>query len=235
MRLEKIDLLRGISIIGMIFFHANYMLESLFQRDIIPLPDIFWWFLGPGVAFIFIFLSGFSFFLSSEEKSLVQVFRKSLRRSIFLALWAFSITAVTYTFIPEQRISWGIIHFFALSAAILPLFSFAGRYTIFFWIFIVFIGHTFGDVRVGTDFFIPWGWIPVWYFSADYYPIFPWFWYMLIGHGAAYWTKYFSLLSLLRGPHVRSISPILTIGRHAFFIYMLHVPILYLILWGLFR
>ena len=42
LRLEKIDLLRGYSVIGMIFFHANYMLENIFQRDLIPLPDIFW-------------------------------------------------------------------------------------------------------------------------------------------------------------------------------------------------
>lgn len=235
MRLEKIDLLRGISVIGMIFFHANYMLEAVFQRDLIPLPDTFWDVLGPGVAFIFIFLSGFSFFLSSEEKSLVQVFRKSLRRSIFLALWAFSITAVTYTFIPEQRISWGIIHFFALASLMILPFSYIWKYNITLWILVLFIGNILNTIRIDSDLLVPFWLISPHYFSADWYPLFPWFWYMLIGHGAAYWTKYFSLLSLLRGPHVRSISPILTIGRHAFFIYMLHVPILYLILWGLFR
>ncbi len=235
MRLQKIDLLRGFSVIGMIFFHANYMLEAVFQRDLIPLPDTFWDVLGPGVAFIFIFLSGFSFFLSSEEKSLVQVFRKSLRRSIFLALWAFSITAVTYTFIPEQRIFWGIIHFFALASLMILPFSYIWKYNITLWILVLFIGNILNTIRIDSDLLVPFWLISPHYFSADWYPLFPWFWYMLIGHGAAYWTKYFSLLSLLRGPHARSISPILTIGRHAFFIYMLHVPILYLIFWGLFR
>lgn len=76
LRLEKIDLLRGCSVIGMIFFHANYMLESIFYRDIIPLPDVFWNILGPMVAISFIFLSGFSSFLASHGRPLKYNLRK---------------------------------------------------------------------------------------------------------------------------------------------------------------
>lgn len=37
MRSPTIDSLRGLAIIGMILFHANYLLEHVFARDIIPL------------------------------------------------------------------------------------------------------------------------------------------------------------------------------------------------------
>ncbi len=131
MRLQKIDLLRGFSVIGMMVFHANYMLENVFQRDLIPLPDDFWNILGPTVAITFIFLSGFSYFLGSRGKSYESIFRKAFCRATLLGSIALAITFVTFVYIPSQRISWGIIHFFALSALIFPLFSFAGKYTVF--------------------------------------------------------------------------------------------------------
>lgn len=131
MRLQKIDLLRGFSVIGMMCFHVNYMLEAVFQRDIIPLPNIFWDTLGPVVAVSFIFLSGFSYFLASQGRYPRSLMRKASYRVLQLGCIALLITGVTFIFIPSQKISWGIIHFFALSAAIFPLFFQAGKYTIY--------------------------------------------------------------------------------------------------------
>lgn len=54
MRYTSLDFLRGLSVAGMILFHANYLLEYVFARDIIPLGDIFWNLLGPSVAIVFI-------------------------------------------------------------------------------------------------------------------------------------------------------------------------------------
>lgn len=141
MRLQKIDILRGLSVIGMISSHANYILENIFLRDIIPLPDIFWSILGPTVAIIFIFLSGFSYFLACRGKSSESILRIAFRRAILLGSIALVITCVTFVFIPSERISWGIIHFFALSAVIFPLFSLVGRYTILIGILFLLIGY----------------------------------------------------------------------------------------------
>ena len=231
LRLQKIDLLRGFSVIGMILFHANYILEGVFQRDLIPLPDDFWDILGPTVAICFIFLSGFSYFLTSRERSAEYILRHAFHRVILLWSIALMITFVTWYFIPSQRIFWGIIHFFALSAAIFPIFSLVGKYTIIFWIWFLFLGYFFGDIRVVTDFLIPWGWIPAWFFSADYYPIFPWFGYALIGHGIAYWLYRFHLLGFFKSWWGSVFAPIRYIWRHALWFYVGHAPFLY----GIFR
>ncbi len=57
MRHHSIDFLRGLSVTGMILFHANYLLEHVFDRDIIPFEDGFWSILGFIVAVIFITLA----------------------------------------------------------------------------------------------------------------------------------------------------------------------------------
>jgi uncharacterized membrane protein len=57
MRSERLDAIRGISVIGMIAFHANYLLENVFDRDILPISDISWIILGKSVAILFILVS----------------------------------------------------------------------------------------------------------------------------------------------------------------------------------
>ena len=67
MRYIGIDVLRGLSVIGMVIFHAQYLLERVFLIDIYLFPDIFWTLLGQSVATTFIVVSGFSLFLSESR------------------------------------------------------------------------------------------------------------------------------------------------------------------------
>ena len=234
MRLEKIDLLRGISVIGMIFFHANYMLESIWKRDIIPLPDRFWDILGFTVALMFIFLSGFVSFLAWEGRSRYEIFLQASMRFLELFFIALGISYITFTFFPSQKISWGIIYFFALSALIFPLFHLTRKYNIILWILVILIGYTIRDIRVDTDILIPLWFIPVWYFSADYYPLFPWFGWSLIWAGCAYSLKRRDLLSFLHSGWGQAVVPIRYIWRHALLFYVIHVPVLFIVLYFLF-
>jgi uncharacterized membrane protein len=64
MRYQSLDTLRGLAIIGMILFHANYMFEEIFAIDIFHFSDLFWYILGRVVAIVFISVSGISFYLS---------------------------------------------------------------------------------------------------------------------------------------------------------------------------
>ncbi len=139
MRYITFDSLRGLAVVGMILFHANYLLEHVFIRDIIPLGDVWWQILGPSVAIVFIAVAWVVSVLSSVGKSMGRIVEKSLKRTCIFASLAFVITFFTYTFIPEQAISWGILHFLAL-ASLIGILTLRGRYMNFIFgiIFLIF-------------------------------------------------------------------------------------------------
>lgn len=106
--------------------------------------EFFWFLLGRGVAILFIVISGVSFFLATEKRSFHQIFLSSIRRFMLLAFIALSITLVTHYFFYEQRIYFGIIHFFTL-ASILMLVALPLRgYTIPIGFLIMILGEWIG-------------------------------------------------------------------------------------------
>ncbi len=114
MRSQKLDALRGIAILGMILFHVNYIWVHLFSEANLLFSDAFYFLLGRFVVITIILVSGIVFFLSSEKKAFSSVLRIALRRFLFLGAIALVISWVTHHFFYDQRISFGIIHFFAV-------------------------------------------------------------------------------------------------------------------------
>ncbi len=229
MRYTTIDSFRGFAVAGMILFHANYLLENVFARDIIPFGDGFWYLLWPTVAALFISLAWVVSVLSTTGKSLMKIWHKTLKRTLILILCAGVISIVTYFFIPEQAISWGILHFLAL-ASILGMLSLRGGYMNFiFGIFFLIIPYTALPI-FHSWFLIPVGFPPLDYTSADYYPLIPWMGYYLIGQGIGHICTKDNLLPSLDVYTSRS-SLFLWLGRHALVVYMVHVPILYGVIW----
>ncbi len=228
-RLWKIDALRGIAIIGMVFFHANYMLLSLFSIDILDFSQMFWFYLGKVVVILFIALAWISLYLSSYGKSWWQIWTKSLRRAGIFGFLALSISLVTYGFFYEVRISWGIIHFFALSMLLSPLFLVFGRYLLLIWLIIVIFPYLWTP-EWQSIFLIPIGYPPFGYFSADYYPIFPWFGIYLIGYGLTHILSRLGMFEKIFSLDTNRCNFLRYIGRHSLVIYIAHIPILYIFL-----
>lgn len=214
----------------MILFHFNYLLEHVFGEMVLHFSDMFWYILGRTVAILFISVSGISFFLSAQKKSTPQIKRSTARRFLILAAIALSITLVTYGFFYEQRISFGIIHFFAAATLAGLLFLRMGTWNVLIGIAFLVAGYSLRYADADTYLLVPLGLYPRDYFSADYYPLIPWFGYYLIGHGMAYWLKkrgYFE--SLFSGAFI-GIAPLAYVGRHSLLFYVIHVPIIYVLL-----
>lgn len=226
-RLWKIDALRGIAIIGMVFFHANYMLVSLFSIDILDFSQIFWFYLGKVVVILFIALAGISLCLSSYGKTWWQIWTRAFRRAGIFGCLALCISLVTYGFFYEVRISWGIMHFFTLSALLSPLFLIFGRYLFFIWLIIVICPYVWIP-EWQSIFLIPLWYPPFEYFSADYYPIFPWFGIYLIGYSLAYFLSGIGIFEKIFSLDTNRYNFLRYIGRHSLVIYMVHIPILYI-------
>ena len=230
MRSQKLDALRGGIILGMIFFHLNYILIHLFGNGVLNFSELFYFILGRGVAWLFIFLSGVSFCLSVPRKSLKKIFSSSLRRCLTLSVIALMITFVTYMYFPQERIYFGILHFFALASILMLIVLPLRGYSIPIGIFIIILGEWIRWIHMDSIFLIPLGIVPQGFYSADYYPIIPWFGYMLIGYGMTYLFRERKWFTDLLSGHTDILTPLAFMGRHSLLIYVVHVPVLYFML-----
>ncbi len=235
MRSQKLDALRGLALLGMILFHANYLLVHLFWVNTMNFSEFFWFLLGRGVAILFIVISGVSFFLATKKRPFTQVLGSSMRRFILLASLALSITLVTHYFFYEERIYLGIIHFFAL-ASILMLGALPLRgYTFPIGILTIILGEWIGWIHTNLFFFIPLGIPPQGFYSADYYPLIPWLGYAFIGYGITHVLSGKGSLSRLLQGHSQLLAPLAFMGRHSLLLYVAHVPVIYgvlmLVIW----
>ncbi len=149
---------------------------------------------------LFLFLSGASLQFSS----------KPLRRAGIVLLCACIISIVTYLYDPNYFIYFGILHCIGLGMILLTPLRSLKEWNIPLGILVLLCSPDSAPPRA----------------TLDYYPLVPWIGMMMIGSGISYF--------LYKRHHVRFIqSPVPLIGapgRHALLIYMVHQPILLIIL-----
>lgn len=225
-RIWELDALRGICILGMIFVHLFFDLEYLGG---IPrrLPAWFTFVQTYGHV-LFILISGICATLANRsfQRGLV-VFSAGLLVS-YVTLFMDNILHMN-----DIRIWFGILHLLGVCMMLYPLFKKLPFWALaLFGIGFVVLGFYLQTVTVSVPFLFPLGLCsPNVYVGSDFFPIFPGFGWFLIG-AALGKTVYREKKSLL--PKVRSDFPVLRflrfIGRHSLKVYLLHQPLLFLLL-----
>lgn len=224
-RIEILDVLRGIAILGMVFQHILVDLRfvisgiNLTLLDNSVLQNIF---VFGGVFFIF--LSGISSYYSKHN----------VRRGLLLLGLGALITAVTYLFFRGEVIYFGILHF--LGAAIL-IYALLGKMirkipqvVILIGSMLVFVGAYYLyslNIRIENPLSFLIG-FPEWgFYSADYFPIFPYFFAFLGGTGFGWFVFNRKLPQTFYKLNIPGLN---VVGRYSLWIYLLHQPIIILIL-----
>ncbi len=253
-RLELLDMIRGLTLISMVLYHACWDLvylqgsENRFALWYQSRPAFLW---QQSICWTFILLSGFCAPLSRHA------FRRSL--SVFLA--GALVTAVTLIFTPENRIVFGILTFLGSAGIVTALLRAAFRkirhkaelqspggslpaplaaLCLSFWLFLAFSNVPGGVLQIlpGIRLPLPAGLYhgyPATFFglrdpsfwSTDYFPFFPWYFLYLTG----YWlNRLLSAAGLLSGGrrilHI-GLPAVSWLGRHSLLLYLLHQPVLY--------
>lgn len=184
-----------------------------------------------GTIILFLLLFGIGTVLSTSKNSSQpkSVFKKTIRKSFLLFGWGMIITAVTGIFVRNEFVVFGIMHLLGTSTLLqYPLRRF--KYlNLTLGIIIVILGNYLSGCRFGFHWLIWLGFIPKGGFcSIDYFPILPWFGYILIGTflGNTFYPKGVSKLRIKDYSDVLIVRVLSLVGRHSLKIYLIHQPLL---------
>ena len=237
-RIHLLDELRGFAIIAMIIHHTFYDIGFLFNsswatklfNDLCIIQPIF--------LMIFIVISGIC----------TQLSRSSIKRGIIVFCCGIAITLVTCIIMPLMGligadIIFGILSFIGTSMIIVgllkkPIEKTNAKVGVIISLLLYIITFSvekhsllFGliklpDALYKTDILFPLGFYSAKFFSADYFPLLPWFFVFLFGVFIGKYAKQNKFPQFTYNKHSKFLS---FVGRNSLWFYLAHQPIIYAI------
>ena len=251
-RIHIIDLIRGILIFYVVYYHFMYDLN-----DIVGVPVAYLY--SDWFSRVRDIMSGSLIFIAGFSTSLT---RSNINRGLKTFGIALLISIITYFIIPSEFIVFGILHFMGTMMLMYGFVEFilkklvsdkkdvkdykSGEHLVekrivsgilfiicmvlFFACFDIYFGYI---KFFGNRFTLPkelYGSFPMFimgfkgpFSSADYYPVLPWSFLFLAGSAAAKLILSFNLPELF---YKKICPPLEFIGRHTLMIYVVHQPLL---------
>ena len=230
-RFYELDLLRGAAIILMVVIHALHTL-NFFGSYNYTLGTGYLLYLSRTGASIFIILAGISLTLSSARAK-ARAFKKNLKRGAVIFSWGLLITLITRLTLGEEGfVIFGILHFIGLSIILAyPFLKFAIM-NLLLGITIIMLSFPMSELTMQAPWFLWLGLRPAGFYSIDFFPLFPWFGIFLIGIflGNTFYPEARRKFSLPEFSENTPLKFLVFIGKNSLMIYLLHQPILILIL-----
>jgi uncharacterized membrane protein len=235
-RFWEIDLLRGVAILMMIGYHLHYDLDYFGSYNF-NIQAGFWLYFARAIAAIFLLLVGISLTLSFSRATKTQkrdkgLYPKYLKRGLKIFSWGLVITVMTWFFLSEGFVVFGILHLIGISIILAyPVLNF--RYgNLVLGIVCLALGLYLKNLTVGFPWLLWLGLMPARFYSIDYFPLLPWFGAVLIGIflGNSLYPHYrrnFNLHDLSKFAVIRFLT---FLGRHSLLIYLIHQPVLIIVL-----
>jgi len=238
-RFWEIDFLRGIAIIMMVIYHLLYSLHY-FSHYNINVYSGFWMYFARATATLFIFLVGVSISISfsrtknfSSDAKEARLFLKYLRRGLKVFSWGLIITLVTWQFLREGFVIFGILHLIGISIILAYPFLKLRYWNLLIGLFCIFLGAYLKGF-VFNFYWLSWlGFRPAQFYSVDYFPLLPWFGLVLIGifFGNLLYPDYSRKFQLANFSYFSVIKIFCFLGKNSLFIYLIHQPLIIALLY----
>ncbi len=224
-RFRIIDLVKGIDIILMVLFNYSITLNyfgfinlpsGLFYQKILPMS----------IASVFIFVSGAAAYVSYQKNN-KKFTKKYFTRGLKLLFFALLITLFTYVFVPQKTVYFGIIHFFAVSSFLIPFFIKFKKLNIIATISIFLAGFYLQQTEFNFSYLFWLGFVPQNLSTFDYFPLIPWMGVILLGVACGGFVVEKTADLRFKGTFSSLFE---YLGRRSLTIYLIHQPLLILVL-----
>ncbi len=231
-RVVLLDEIRGFAIICMVVYHAMYQLKNSFGVNVPIFFESWFNVIRDIFAGTFIFISG----------CMCRFSQNNLKRGVQCFFLGMIITFVVPFF--GECIEFGILHMLGISMMLYGLFgagfekvpSFVG---IVVCTLLALITWRVSSGYIGIPKLFEWQ-LPLEAYEAgslypfgfpsknygDYFPLLPWVFVFLGGSYFGEWAKNESLPKFFYNSHIRWMA---AVGKYTIWIYMLHLPVIYLI------
>ena len=238
-----IDGIRGLAVTSMVVFHFLYDVNIVYAKNPgwYAQAHIHIW--QQSICWTFIFIAGFVWQLGQKN---------NFRRGIYLNLFGFAISLVTWAFIPTEAIWFGILNFIGCAVLLMiPLHKVMCKVppiigvTVSFISFVIFKNVQRGYLGIGEmklltmpeflyriKVLTPFGFPYPGFASSDYFPIFPWLFLFFTGY---FFYTIFEKQDLWKNIAYRKIFILSSIGKKTVWIYLVHQPICMLVCMLLFH
>lgn len=238
-RYAVIDGLRGFAILNMIAFHAVWDLVYVYGVDWQWLDErsgVFW---QQMICWCFIIVSGFCLPLSKHP----------LQRGVEVSLAGLAVTMVTLVLEPQMLIIFGVLTLLGacmiLGGLAVPVLERMRRRPLLAMVASLILVMLFWPLRDGYLGLGDWQILTLpsaWFanllttflgmptedfYSADYFPLLPWLFVFLVGYFLYFIFERRGWLSVLVKSRCRFLE---WAGRHSLLIYLLHQPLIYVLL-----
>lgn len=236
-RYEYLDVLRGITLISMIAYHAMWDIVYIAGAKISwygEMPGHLW---QQSICWTFILLSGFCWSLGHRR----------WKRGCIVFGSGLLVTGVTLLFLPEQRVVFGVLTLLGTCMLLLiPLEKGLKRIPAVFGLILSFglflltkninrrmLG--FGGLKILSlpDEWFDCGYVMTFlgfldkdFYSTDYFSLLPWCFLFVTGY---FGYRILDSRGVLQSGMLQKISckPLAFIGKHSLLIYLLHQPVIY--------
>ena len=222
-RIDMLDALRGLGVLIMVVHHILY--------DSIVFCGASFQLFGNVIFDCLHYMAAGSFLVLSGVSS--RFSRSNVKRGIKLFLVAMCFTVVTSLPMINLPIRFGVLHllgasmvFYGLTAEVwnrIPRKVMPVLCVVLLVASVLAVKHIDVSPAVAKVIF-PLGWTYPGFFSADWFPVFPWFFVYLFGTWVGYYVKERKFPAWF---YTVSVPVLPFVGRHALLIYIVHQPIIY--------
>lgn len=218
-RLQILDSVRGILVVLMVIYHFFFDLDFLLGIQFSFFESSFTELIANVVRFLFIFLVGVnSKIILINSANLNEYTSKQYKRFWVLLLSAVMVSIGSYMFVPDLFIYFGVLHLIAFSLLFIITISKLRNFMYFIVgnVLVFLLLPLEYNIFYVNEFNKP---------SLDFFPIAPWIFPAILGY-----YSFNSILLYLKKASKFRLMFLEFIGRKSLIIYLLHQPVLIIIL-----